>query len=385
MSYRSRLFNHRNAQPPDGDKQKKPFFPSKHGAGVAEDKKKKFFQSGPAGAAPAEQGPGAIPNIQRLATSGIDEQKGTNEEKEARNKGDKLRQEDAGPGGGAQAVAALPEGKKKIQRDLAIPPTNPDFVDPQLPAQQIRNAILFNNDRYSADSIQLIQNIVGATVNGVMDEDTVRLIAHYQGQNGLTPDGMIGPNTFPQLTDELAAEGASPDTCLTSFLVSVRSPMELHPGAGVNQVNIFGHFDIEIRFDPHCDCSRFEYRQFIGGDVTLNGANINNQFNVPGGGLPGLGNFVEDGNTTLAGNGRFGHRNLPPNQQALNQYADADGTLDMANGCIYTSFDEPGVTNAPGNSGDHYVFDIRFFGDIRKDGTMVERKFWAVREDIIIP
>jgi hypothetical protein len=361
MSYRSRLYNHRNAQTPAGGK-KKPFFSSKHGAGASDDKKKFFHAGG-----------GGTPQVQRLATSPIDEAVGTTEEKQARNKGDKLRDKPTGVGAGV------------IQRDLAIAPANPNAVDTTLTPQQIRNAIIFNNDRFGKDSVSLIQNTVGGPVTGVMDEETVRLIAHYQAQNNLKADGMAGPNTFGQLTDELAAEGTSSDTCLTSFNVGVVTPMQLHPGAGANQVNIFGHFDVDILFDPHCDCSRFQYRQFIGGDVTLNGRNINNQFSVPGGGLPGLGNFVEDGNTTLAGNGRFGHRNLPPNQQATNEYTDADGTQNMAGGCRFHSFDEPGVTDAPGNPGDTYVFDFRFFGDIIRDGKMVERKFWSVRETVIIP
>lgn len=384
MSYRSRLFNHRNAQPPEGEKQKKPFFSAKRGAGAGGNKKK-FFQHGPAAAMPEEQGPGVVPKVQRLATSDLEEQKGTNEEKQARNKGDKLRQKDTGGGGagGPQEITAVPGGKKKIQRDLALPPTTPDAVDPVLTPKQIHDAILFNNNRFGPDSIRLIQNIVGATVDGVMGPETIHLIAHYQAQNGLTPDGMVGPNSFDQLTDELGAENASPDTCLTSFLVALRTPMTVVPGAAPGTVDIFGHFDIQIRFDPHCDCSRFEYRQFIGGDVTLNGANINGAFSVPGGGLPGLGNFVEDGNTTLPNNGRIGHRNLPGNQGFPNEYFDTGGVQNMPSGCLFHATDEPGV-NTPNTPGNVLVFDIRFFGDIRRDGAMVERKFWAVRQTITL-
>ena len=57
----------------------------------------------------------------------------------------------------------------------------------------------------------------------------------------------------------------------------------------------------------------------------------------------------------------------------------------MASGCRYTSTDEPGVTGAPANAGDVFAFDFRFFGEVRKDGAMIERKFWAVRETITIP
>jgi hypothetical protein len=162
--------------------------------------------------------------------------------------------------------------------------------------------------------------------------------------------------------------------------------MEIHAGAAPNTANIFGHFDVEILFSPHCDCSRFEYRQFISGLVTLNGINLNTQFSIPPGNvLPASGNFIEDGNTALPGNGRYGHRNSLANQGMLNQYVDSAGGIDMANGCRFRSFDEPGVIGAPANTGDLYVFDFRFFGDIRKDGKMIERKFWSVRETVTIP
>ena len=275
--------------------------------------------------------------------------------------------------------------KEIIQRDLAIEPTHPEAAEPQLTAQEIRDAITFNRSRYNADNITEIQRIVGGPVTGVLTEETIRLIALYQAQNGLTADGKVGADTFGQLTAELGAENVSQDTCLTMFHVGLVTPMELH-AAGPNLANIFGHFDVDIRFSPHCDCSRFQYRQFISGLVTYNGTNINNQFSLPGGaGLPAISNWVEDGNTTLANNGRYGHRNHLANQGFFNQYTDASGGIDMQNGCRYQSFDEPGVIGAPANPGDVYVFDFRFFGDIRKDGRMIERKFWAVRETVTIP
>lgn len=286
----------------------------------------------------------------------------------------------------SQELVNNTSGNTTIQRDLAIEPANPDVEQPELTPSQVRDAIIFNNARYGSESIRQIQNVVGGEVTGTMTEETITLIALYQAQNGLAADGMVGQNTFRQLTNELQEEGVSNDTCLTMFLVSLRTPMELHAGANPNTANIFGHFDVEIHFSPHCDCSRFEYRQFISGNVTLNGASLNNQFSIPPGNvLPATGNFVEDGNTTLPNNGRYGHRNLAANNGMPNQYLDAAGTVDMLNGCTFRSFDEPGVTGAPANPGDTYVFDFRFFGDIRKDNRMIERKFWSVRETIVIP
>src|SRR5579859_61044 len=360
MSYRSRLYNHRNAQSPETGK-KKPFFAKQHGAS---DDKGKFFQKKPAANAPddkQEKEPHgmAASFVQRLATSAEDEKLSTNDARMERDKEDKVK--------AVHGAGLAPPG---IQRDLAIEPANPDVAEPELTAGQIRTAIIFNRDRYSTQSIRLIQNIVGGPITGIMDEQTVRLIALYQAQNNLTPDGMAGPDTFGQLTSELTAEGAPDDTCLTMFNVAVTSPMELH-AAGPNLANIFGHFEVSIQFSPHCDCSQFEYRQFIGGQVTLNGTVINANFSVPGGGLPGLGNFVQDGNTTLPNNGRYGHRKLPANQGLVNQYTDPDGTVNMANGCVFNSLDEPGVVGAPANPGDVYVFDIRFFGDILRNGKPI--------------
>ena len=276
--------------------------------------------------------------------------------------------------------------QKSIQRDLAIEPAFPEVEEPILTTQQIRNAIIYNNDRYDTDNILQIQQIVGGPVTGVMTEETIRLVALYQAQNGLTTDGMIGTTTFDQLTAEQGAEGVSPDTCLTMFRVGLITPMQLH-SAGAGLANIFGHFDVEIQFSPHCDCSRFQYRQFICGLVTYNGANMNNQFSIPGGagGLPAIPNWVEDGNTNLPDNGRYGHREHQPDNGLPNKYLDADGNPDMLNGCRFRSFDEPGVVGAPANSGDVWAFDFRFYGEIRRDGQMVQRKFWAVRETLTIP
>ncbi|MCB0573402.1 MAG: DUF4157 domain-containing protein [Saprospiraceae bacterium] len=280
-------------------------------------------------------------------------------------------------------------GKDNVQCDLAIEPPNPS-ASPTLTPVQIQKAIVYNRRRYKEVSVRLIQDIVGATIDGDIGEETVQLIAIYQAQNNLAPDGMAGPLTFDALTAEMAAEGTSPDTCLNMFKVSVRAPMDFFfagtSPSGTPLVDIFGHFDVEIMFSPHCNCSEFEYRQFISGSVTYNGTNVNHMFStIPGGTLPTIGNWIQDGNTSLPNNGRYGHRNLPPNRVIPNRYLDVDGNIDMANGCTFKSADEPGLFGAAANSGDTYMFDIRFFGDIRRNGKMVERKFWAVRETIVIP
>jgi len=275
-----------------------------------------------------------------------------------------------------------------LQRDLALEPTNPNAQEVNLTAQQIRDAINFNRRRYDAENTRLIQDVVGAPATGTFDEETIRLIARYQDDFGLAPvDGKVGPDTFGQLTAELQAEGVDDQTCLTLFNVSDPAiPLDIRV-AGAGLADIFSRFNVTARFSPHCHCDQFEYRQFICGSVdrTQGGVatNINNLFTIPGGGLPQCPGWVEDGNTTQAQNGRYGHRNHAA--RVNNRYLDDTGTVDMANGCRFEAFDVPGMFGVPGNSGDRYDFDIRFFGDIRRNGRRVQRKFWAVRDNLTIP
>jgi hypothetical protein len=381
MSYRSRLYNHRNAQSPEGGK-KKPFFSSKHGAGAAAtDDKKKFFHAGGAGA----------PQVQRLATSPIDEKMGTTEEKQARNKGDKLRLGHGEGRGGGVPDAPMAGDRNKVQRDLALEPGNAAAAEPKLTREQIHDAILFNNARYGPNSVREIQKIVGAPVTGVMNKETVDRVAYYQSLYHLVADGKAGVDTFGQLTDEMTAEKKSPEHCITYFLVTVADELETHPAParnGVDQARIFGKFDVEIRFDPHCDCSQLEYRQYISGDAFQNNQNINRFFtSVPGGHLPGAGNWRWDGDRNLNNNGHYGVRGAAANQGGVtDEYTDATGAPDAA-GCNYRASDDPGLRSVDVARGDRFVFDIRFHGEIirKSDKKVMEDKFWAVRGEARIP
>jgi hypothetical protein len=156
----------------------------------------------------------------------------------------------------------------------------------------------------------------------------------------------------------------------------------------VNLADIFSRFNVTARFSPHCNCNEFDYRQFICGNVVRThggvATNMNNVFHIPGGGLPACPGWVEDGNTAEAQNGRYGHR-TPASARVNNRYRDNTGATDMVNGCRFEAFDEPGMVGVPANSGDTYAFDIRFFGDIRRNGTRIQRKFWRVRDTMTIP
>jgi outer membrane protein OmpA-like peptidoglycan-associated protein len=111
MSYRSRLYNHRNAQSPEGAK-KKPFFSKLHENNDVKDKKA-FFQAKLSVNSPDDQHeqeadrmassivnnksskkaehPKRVGSIQRLATSAEDEKLGTNDARMERDKEDKLK------------------------------------------------------------------------------------------------------------------------------------------------------------------------------------------------------------------------------------------------------------------------------------------------------
>lgn len=286
----------------------------------------------------------------------------------------------------AHGLAA--HGGTIVQRDLASEPTNPHPQEVNLTAGQIRDAIKFNRRRYDEESTRLIQDVVGAPQTGVFDVETIRLIARYPDDFGLTPvDGKVGPDTFDQLTSELQAENVDDQTCLTMFnLTDPTDPLDIRV-AGPGLADIFSRFNITARFSPHCNCDEFDYRQFICGSVdrTRGGVvtNMNNVFSIPGGGLPQCPGWVEDGNTTQPQNGRYGHRDHTP--RVNNRYLDDTGAVDMANGCRFEAFDVPGLFEVPDNSGDRYDFDIRFFGDVRRNGRSMQRKFWAVRNDMTIP
>lgn len=275
-----------------------------------------------------------------------------------------------------------------IQRDLALPLPNPNAAEPVLSDAEVRDAIRFNARRYREDVIRLIQDVVGANTTGTMDEETVRLIALIQAQFNLADaDGKVGPDTFDVLVGELSAENAPNTTCLTMFRIrGPRIPMDLRV-AGPGRANIFSRFDVEARFSPRCNCRDFEYRQFICGTVTRTRGGVvtgrNGLFTIPGGGLPACPGWVQDGNTTEPNNGRYGHRTHAA--RVNNRYLDDTGTDDMRDGCLFRSFDVPGLFEVPDVSGDRYDFNMRFFGDIQRGGTRIERKFWALRDNVTIP
>jgi hypothetical protein len=230
-----------------------------------------------------------------------------------------------------------------LQRDLATP--TPDVApqpQPDLTDAQIREAILFNSAFYDAVNTRLIQNLLGGPVTGRWTADNIIAIASTQEEYGLKKDGKVGPDTFRFITSEQTLEGAGTDTpnCLTSFVVnSFPVVQNATPGPG-GTTQIRGHHVVEARFSDRCNCSEFQYRQFIGGTATASRGgttqDLSNLFSqIPGGVLPVV--TQEDGNTSCPSQ-NYGHREQPGQTSTTvacgeDHYTNDDGTTNQASGC----------------------------------------------------
>ena len=235
-------------------------------------------------------------------------------------------------------VPVLP--KAALMRDFALEPPAAVPAQRELTAAQVREAIRFNRARYNEESTRLIQDVVGAGVTGTFDELTVRMIASMQREYGLVPaDGKVGADTYDHLIHELQEEAVTPDECITMFRIDGPVPLAFTRTSSSQGV-IDSRFEIHARFDPRCNCSDFEYRQFISGHVELleaapaSGAtppatsgcatlisstagitawDMDGCFAVPGGGLRS--GMHEDGDTSIASGvagRRYGHRSFRP-------------------------------------------------------------------------
>lgn len=281
-------------------------------------------------------------------------------------------------------------GSRTLQRDLALEPTVPLAQDPALTPERVRRAISYNRATYKARSTRLIQDVVGAPGTGAFDETTVLLIARLQADFGLRPDGKVDQVTFDLIMRELNAEGAAPGTCLILFQIVGPEPLRFFRNSPTTGT-IDSRFFVRAQFDPRCHCEEFEYRQFIAGNVVLRDHagptfSWNSTFAIPGGGLSPT--FKEDGNTAVpagvAGH-RYGHRRHAPNPSD-----DRDEYLpNRRTGCRYEARDFPHLGPIPaaaGDTGDAYDWEMRFRGVIRRAGIgVVEEKYWAIRDTIVIP
>jgi hypothetical protein len=281
----------------------------------------------------------------------------------------------------AHARAIRPATRPLVQRDLATaPPAVPTLGQPDLTEDQIEEAIAFNRARYDEANTRLIQRLLGGPETGSWTEANIVAIASTQDEYGLTKDGKVGHETFVFLNREQRLEGMSTRTqdCLVSFRLigpdaatfRRNSPTQCHMG---------GHFRTEAEFSSRCNCSQFEYRQFIRGHFTRTRGGVTEDIGpyfslLPAGRINAA--FQEDGDTS-DDPVNYGHRDDPADDDPIDHYFDGAGTDDQAAGCRYENEDRPGGDVDDCRPGDVYDIDVNFRGEIQRNGAPVETKFWT--------
>ena len=228
----------------------------------------------------------------------------------------------------------------------------------------------------------------------------MRAIAATQEEYGLLSDGKVGWETYRFLVNEIGLEGLPVDRahCPIAFWVE-QGVKNVVPTPDTVMLN--RRFTMNADFPGICDCSRYEYRQFIRGHFfhTQGGTrhDMGTWFaNLPSGRLRAA--WREDGNTTMPGT-FYGHRDRAP--AADNRYLDDTGAVDMADGCRFRGTDEPGGGNAlrdyrggtsaagalvTPQSGDRLEFFMTFRGEIREDGNAIITEHWtSFDEDFTLP
>jgi hypothetical protein len=278
-------------------------------------------------------------------------------------------------------------GGNMVQRDLATPdPAVPQPGQAELTVAQINEAIRFNAQAYDAPNTRLIQNVLGGPVTGSWTADNIRSIAAAQEHYGLKKDGKVGPETFRFIVNEQGLEGTGTRTedCLTSFR-SVFHPVQVAATPGPNgTTRIIGHHVVEARFSPRCNCSEFQYRQFIAGVATASRGVASRDLatlfdKIPGGALPIT--MREDGKTNCP-SPNYGHREQPAQtlttaQCGENHYTDDTGATDQPKGCVYRGEDFPSITVTGMNTGDVIDLLVQFRGEIQRNGRTIETKNWT--------
>lgn len=276
-------------------------------------------------------------------------------------------------------------------------PANPYADIPPLSRADMRAALRHNQRRYTEDSTRLIQTALHVAATGAWNEDTVRAIQHFQLDHHLDPDGMLGENSFTQLTQTIGSEGldtSDPRQALLSFAVTIAKNLTFErQNANPNVGRIQAHVLVEAQFDPRFNVHDFEYRQYIRGTVNLfdqtnptSAIPLNNQFrNLPRGSLTQ--GWQEDGDTAIgaeiAGH-HYGHRDYEANPRD-----NRDRYLpDRETGDRYEGYDYPELHPIPcsaGDAGDQYEWAMYFRGEILFRGQVIDTRTWQLVGTIVIP
>jgi hypothetical protein len=271
--------------------------------------------------------------------------------------------------------------ERSLQRDLATPPPAvAPAAQPDLTEDQIRAAIAFNRARYNEANTRLIQELLGGPVTGTWSEENIVAIAATQEEYNLEKDGKVGNETFRFLNREARLEGLSTSTkaCLTSFrVIGPNAPTLVRVDA--SHCRMQGSFGTQSQFSARCNCSQFQYRQFIRGTFTQNrGGVITDRSDffgrLPSGSLTAA--FQEDGDNTAAVV-HYGHRDEAAEAAPINRYTDNTGAVDQADGCRYENDDFPGGTFDDCLAGDSFDINMNFRGEIQRNGTPIQSKFWT--------
>lgn len=242
--------------------------------------------------------------------------------------------------------AGVLSGKPVVQRDFALEPPRPAAAPRVLTAQQIQDAIAYNQRVVSvigADGVERLRDVLGiARTPAVIDQAFVEAVLRWQAVQGISEDGRLGPESAGRLFVEIGAEEVGRAELVSG--PSYRATTTLTPpvdGAGEQHAA----FDLRAEFknDPvngiYASCG--EVRQFIQWDAASAAA-------LPLGGRPHGGfpvgaaadTWIEDRDTV---NKRYGHRRGPHAESiSINTYLDTTGHRNAAFGHRYHGEDRPG-------------------------------------------
>lgn len=98
--------------------------------------------------------------------------------------------------------------QKKVQRDLAVEPPNPEAVAKTLTDSEVESAIAYNEKRFkSEDELKTLRDVLGLPFDvATIDREFVQTVAQWQAENNLKVDGKIGPKTAAVIGYEMLQE-----------------------------------------------------------------------------------------------------------------------------------------------------------------------------------